>query len=107
LDLTFVVVLRVLDLKDLLFHKFNDGLFVSEGSRLLLEFILHILKLLSLAIQLLFKFLDSVLYVICPLSLPLGFLISLSDFVLVLRIILILFLSLYQKLLFLGFHLRL
>jgi hypothetical protein len=54
LDLTFVIVLRVLDLKDLLFHKFNDGLFVSEGSRLLLEFILHILKLLSLAIQLLF-----------------------------------------------------
>lgn len=107
MDLTFVIVLRVLNLENLLFHKFNDGLFVSEGSRLLLEFILHILKLLSLAIQLLFEFLDSVLYVICPLSLPLCFLICLSDFVLVLRIVLILLFGLYQKLLFLGFHLRL
>jgi hypothetical protein len=75
-----------------------------------MQVILHILELLPLCVEFIFEFLNSVLYFLSPLSLPLGLLVGLGDPVLVLAVILALLLGLHHQLLllslYLGLHLR-
>ena len=102
---SFVLILRVLDLPNLLLHQLNDSLLVSQCSRLLLQLILHLLTLLSNILELFLQLLDPVLQIIHTKSLSLSLFIGCCQLILVFRIVLGLFLTLSHDLILFSFDL--